>query len=471
MKRRSVKLIILLVAGLFCSVTHVGLAQTPPVVGRWEGAINLPGMNLGINVQFDRNGDSLQGTIDIPQQMAKGLRLRNVGVAGAMVHFSLEAGPAMANFAGTLAADSISGLFAQGSVKCPFILRRAAAQAAAPPPPYRTEEVHIPSGKAVLAGTLSLPSGPGPHPAVILLTGSGAQNRDEEIFGFAPFKVLADSLTLAGFAVLRCDDRGIGGSTGSYAEATTDTFAADGRAFFRFLQDRPDIRKDAIGVFGHSEGGVAATMMCSAYHDIAFAVLLAGPALGGDEIILGQIERLARAGGASDSVIAAAIAAQKRVYEAVRSDKGWEDVRAMLLTQMKENVKALTPEQRAAAGINDSVLAARVDAQVAGIASPWFKRFVTYDPAPDIAKISCPVLALYGSLDMQVPAAQNVPALEAIVRTHGRSNITIRLVDRANHLFQQAKTGQPSEYGALAKVFVPGVPSLIVAWIARVVLH
>jgi uncharacterized protein len=469
MKRLVVMLIVVLIAGLSFFATHKGFAQASPV-GRWEGAINLPGMNLGIIVQFDRNGDSLQGTIDIPQQMAKGLRLHNIGMAGAMLHFTLEAGPAVANFVGTMAADSISGLFAQGNVKCPFILKRAAAPVVIPPS-YRTEEIHIPSGNVVLAGTLSLPSGPGPHPAVILLTGSGAQNRDEEIFGFAPFKILADSLTIAGLAVLRCDDRGIGGSTGKYAEATTDTFAADGRALFQFLRDRPDIRKDAIGVFGHSEGGVATTMLCSAHHDVAFAVLLAGPAVGGDAIILGQIERLARAGGASDSAIAAATTAQKRVYDAVRSDNGWEDVRAMLFTQMKESVKALAPAQRAAAGINDSVLAARVDAQMAGIKSPWFKRFITYDPAPDIAKITCPVLALYGSLDMQVPTAQNVPALESIVRRHGMTNVTIRVIDGANHLFQQAKTGQPSEYGTLAKAFVPGVPSLIVAWIARIVLH
>jgi uncharacterized protein len=468
MKPMSALLTAVLIVVLVLTFAHQSPAQTSPV-GKWEGAIVLPGVKLGITVQFNRTGDSLRGTIDIPQQMANGLPLHNIGTAGAMIYFALKAGPSVANFVGTMAGDSISGIFSQGSVQSPFVITRVALLVA--PPPYRTEEVHVPSGKAILAGTLSLPSGPGPHPAVILLTGSGAQNRDEEIFGFAPFKILADSLTLAGCAVLRCDDRGVGSSTGTYAEATTDTFAADARALIRFLQERPDIRKDAIGMFGHSEGGVVTEMLCGAYHDIAFAVLFAGPAVRGDAIILEQVKRLSRAGGASDSVIAEAVAAQQRVFAAVRSDSGWGEVRAMLVTKMREGLKSLTPGQRAAAGLNDSVMAARVDAQMAGVRSPWFKRFVTYDPAPDIAKITCPVLALYGSLDMQVPAAQNVPVLEGIIRKNGMTNITIRLIDGANHLFQQATTGQPSEYGTLAKALVPGVPSLIVTWIVRAVLH
>lgn len=451
-------------------IVHSASSQPGPA-GRWDGAITLPGTDLGITVQLNASGDSLQGTIDIPQQMAKGLRLNNVGVAGPMVHFTLHAGPAPAYFVGTLAADSISGIFTQGNLRCPFILRRAAALPVAAAPPYRTEEVHIPSGAAVLAGTLSLPAGPGPHPAVVLLTGSGAQDRNEEIFGFAPFKILADSLTLAGFAVLRCDDRGIGGSTGRYAEATTDTFAADARAFVDLLKSRADIRRDAIGVLGHSEGGVATVMLCSASHDIAFAILLAGPAVGGDAIILGQIERLARASGATDSTIAVAKAAQNRVYDAVRANSGWDALRVQLLSDMKKSIAGMTAEQRSAAGITDSVLSVRVDAQMATIRLPWFRRFVTYDPGPDIAKISCPVLAIYGSLDMQVPEAQNRPALASIVAKNHMTNVEIRTVEGANHLFQLAKTGQPSEYATLAKSFVPGMPAMIGSWISRIVLH
>lgn len=464
--RRFLLPLILLVLPGIPGVTH---GQTDPV-GRWEGAIKLPGIDLGVIVQLDRQADSLRGTIDIPMQMAKGLRLQDVGSAGAMVHFSLKAGPGLANFVGTIAGDSISGVFSQATVRCPFILRKAAPPAAVVLP-YHAEEVSIRSGGVTLAGTFTRPEGSGPFPAIVLLTGSGAQNRDEEIFGFAPFRILADSLTLAGFAVLRCDDRGVGGSTGSYAEATTDSFAADARAQMTYLASRADIRSDAIGVLGHSEGALAAVMLGAAHHDVAFAVLLAGPAVAGADIILGQVERMARAGGASDSAVAAAIVSQKQVFAVVRADTGWDGLRAMLLATMRESAASLTPEQRASAGITDSVVAARVDAQLAAVRSPWFRRFISYDPAGDIAAITCPVLALFGSLDMQVPVGQNRPALESIVTSSGRTTIAIRTIEGANHLFQLARTGAPTEYGTLAKAFVPGLPAIISSWMSRVVHH
>jgi pimeloyl-ACP methyl ester carboxylesterase len=470
MKRQNVFLRLAVFMVMLTGLISSTRGQTTPV-GRWEGAINLPGLDLGIIVKLERQADSLHGTIDIPMQMAKGLHLQDVGYTESMVHFALKAGPGLANFVGTMAGDSISGIFTQATVRCPFRLRRAAPAQAAAPPPYKSEDVTIRSGGVSLAGTLTRPDGPGPFPAVVLLTGSGPQNRDEEIFGFSPFRILADSMTLSGFAVLRCDDRGVGGSTGTYTAATTDSFAADARAQFAFLAARQDIRRDAIGVLGHSEGALAAVMLCSAHHDVAFAVLLAGPAVSGGEIILSQVEQLTRAGGASDSVVALAIASQKQVFTVVRADSGWEGLRAMLLETMRQGILSLTAEQRASAGINDSVLAVRVDARLAAVRSPWFKRFVSYNPAADIAAITCPVLALFGSLDVQVPADQNRKALEAIVASAGKSTITIRTITGANHLFQQAKTGAPTEYGTLAKAFAPGVPAAITGWMLRIALH
>lgn len=468
--KRTVTFVLLASLMLLAGAITPVRAQSAPE-GRWEGPIRLPGLDLGVIVQLERRADSLHGTIDIPMQMAKGLKLQDVGSTGPMVHFALKAGPGLANFVGTLAGDSISGIFTQGTVRCPFVLRRAAPAAAPAPLPYHAEEVTIRSGGVSLAGTLTRPEGAGPFPAIALLTGSGAQNRDEEIFGFAPFKILADSLTLAGFVVLRCDDRGIGGSTGEYAEATTDSFAADARAQVAFLATRQEVRKDAIGVLGHSEGAVAATMLCAAHHDVAFAVLLAGPAVSGGDIILGQVERLARAGGATDSAVAAAIVSQKQVHAVVRADTGWQGLRGMLLDNMRQSAADLSPEQRASAGINDSVLAVRVDAQLAAVRSPWFRRFITYDPAADLAAITCPVLALFGSLDMQVPPDQSRPALESIVAGAHKTNVTIRTIDGANHLFQQAHTGAPSEYASLPKVFIPGLPGIISGWMTRVVHH
>jgi hypothetical protein len=217
------------IAAVLVAGGHFAQAQ-PTFTGRWEGAINLPGMNLGIIVNATRTGDSLHGTIDIPMQMAKGLQLRDMGWTGNTVRFALQAGPGLASFNGTLAGDSVAGIFTQATVRCPFILRRAAPPAVVAPPPYAVEEVTIPSAGVKLAGTLTLPPGQGPHPAVILITGSGAQTRDEEIFGFGVFRTLADHLTRNGVAVLRCDDRGVGSSTGDFAKAITDDFAVPEKA-------------------------------------------------------------------------------------------------------------------------------------------------------------------------------------------------------------------------------------------------
>ena len=437
----------------------------PSLTGRWEGAINLPGVNLGIIVNVSRTGDSLHGTIDIPMQMAKGLPLRDMAWTGAVVRFALQAGPGLASFNGALAGDSIAGTFTQATVRCPFILRRAAAPTAAAPPPYEVQEVVVPSGTLRLAGTLTHPSAPGSYPAIILITGSGAQNRDEDILGFGVFRTLADHLTRNGFAVLRCDDRGVGSSTGDFAKAVTDDFAADAQAQLQFLMQRNDIDHRAIGLLGHSEGGLAATMVAAREQNVAFVVLLAGPAVRGDKVILGQIERMVRASGVSDSTLQESLRMQERVFQSARADTGWPGVRTMLLDGMKKSLAEASAEQRAASGVNDTVLSARVDVQMGQVRSPWFHRFITYDPASDLRKLVCPVLALYGSLDWQVPPAQSRPVLEEIFASTGKKNATIRMFEGANHLFQAAGTGSPSEYGTLKKEFISGLREAISDWL------
>ena len=391
--------------------------------------------------------------------------------SGADVRFALQAGPGLAGFSGTLAGDSVAGTFTQAAIRCPFTLRRAVPPPAAAPPPYAVEEVTIASAGITLAGTLTLPKGGGPHRAAILITGSGAQTRDEDIFGFAVFRTLADHLTRNGFAVLRCDDRGVGSSTGEFARAITDDFAADALAQFRFLKERKDIDHDAIGFLGHSEGGLAATMISSKEQDVAFVILLAGPAVRGDKVISGQIERMMRSAGQPDSSVQQALRMQERIYESVRADTGWAGVREMLLGAMRQSMEGMSPEQRTASGITDSVLSSRVDAQLGQVRSPWFHRFITYDPAPDIRTIACPMLALYGSLDTQVPPAQSRPVLEQVVASSGKENVAIRTFDGANHLFQAAVTGAPTEYGTLKKEFMPGVLDGITEWLLHTIPH
>ena len=433
--------------------------------GRWEGAIKLPNVDLGILVEFTKSGDSLRGTIDIPMQMAKGLQLRDVKASGSSVRFALAAGPGVARFDGAFVGDSIAGTFTQATVNCAFSMRRAKPLPPPEPLPYKEEEVNIDGEGLTLAGTLTIPFTSGPHPAAILLTGSGPQTRDEEIFGFAVFRVLADHLTRQGFAVLRCDDRGIGKSTGDFAAATTPDFALDARAQWAFLRTRKDIVPSQIGLIGHSEGAIVAAMISRMEPAVAFTVLLAGPSVRGDSLILGQVERLARAGGAPDSVVTDALHSQERVLATVRADTGWTSLRSRLIADLRRSAERATPEQRSSFGNIDSMAAARVDVQMKQLRVPWYRRFILYDPAEDLRAMTGPVLALFGSLDMQVPPSQNLPNMERFFRESGNPNAVCKVIPGANHLFQAAKTGHPMEYGSLAKEFAAGVPETISRWI------
>lgn len=445
-------------------------AQAPPD-GRWDGAILVLGTELGISVAFTTVRDTLGATMDIPQQGAKDFPLVQVRWEAPRVHFELQGGPGLATFDGTLAGDSITGTFAQAGVTGTFRLRRAADSAGpapgpdAPPPPYREEEVTFTSGDVTLAGTLTLPEGPGRHPAVVLITGSGPQNRDEEIVGFRPFRLLADHLTRHGIAVLRYDDRGVGGSTGAVQHATSSDFAGDVLAAVALLRNRAEVRGDAIGLIGHSEGAIVGPLAATRSEDVAFLVLLAGTAVPGEAVLLEQLARIMRAGGAADSEVVRQQALQRRVFAAVRSDTGWERLRGDIEAEIRRGVERLPPEQRAAVADMDELVRSRTAQQIAGVRTPWFRAFLDYDPAEALARVAVPVLALFGERDLQVPPEQNVEPMRRALAEAGNRAVTIEIVPGVNHLFQRAETGSPSEYATLEKAFAPGVLERIAAWI------
>lgn len=303
-------------------------------------------------------------------------------------------------------------------------------------PPYSEEEVAFASGDVRLAGTLTLPSGPGRHPAVALLTGSGAQDRDEEIFGFRPFRILADHLARNGIAVLRFDDRGVGGSSGSLAETTTETLAADALAAAGLLRGHARVDPKAVGLLGHSEGGLVAALAAARSPDIAFLVLLASSGVRGDRLISSQIEALLKLSGSPQEQIATTLALQERVYRAIRSGEGWEELAKEI-----------------------------PDAQLAPARSAWFRYFIDLDPAATLRQVRKPVLAIFGELDIQVPAGPNRDATVRALEEGGNRNVTVHTIPGANHLFQKATTGSPSEYPFLVKELVPGLLDLIAGWI------
>ncbi len=458
----------LLLTALFAAaLSHTISAQQ--LEGAWKGSLSIMGQQLAIQVTFTPQGDSLAATIDIPQQAAMKLPLRGVGYAHPNIRFELPAGPTVASFEGTRSGDSISGRFSQAGYNGTFSLTPGALTADPPDdttaPPYRSEEVTFKNGDGVLAGTLTLPEGTGPHPAVVLVTGSGPQNRDEEIFGFKPFKIIADHLTRAGIAVLRYDDRGVGGSTGASPDQTTNDFAADAITAVSTLADRPDIDAARIGILGHSEGGIVAPIAATKSDRVSFIVLLAGTAWPGDTIIMSQIETLMRAGGADSTTIVRTLTTQRMLYVALRTNTGWDDVRTRMREDMLTNLDSMPAEARAMITNVDSTVDGRIEMQLSSTRTGWFRHFIDFDPATVLRAVRVPVLALFGEKDVQVPAKMNMQRMKEAFKKGGVRDFTIKVIPSANHLFQVAEKGTVDEYATLPKRFAPGVLETISGWI------
>ncbi len=446
--------------------------QTAPL-GRWDGAIVVLGSELGMSVEFTMGDSGLTATMDIPQQSAKGLPLRQVRYAAPTVHFELLGGPGLAVFEGTLAGDSITGSFTQSGVTGTFYLRPAgAAQVDEPPPaaepvPYVEEEVTFANGDVTLAGTLTIPEGVGPFPAVVLITGSGAQNRDEEIFGLRPFRWIADYLTRHGIAVLRYDDRGVGGSTGAIQAATSEDFAQDALAGVSLLATRRDIRADAIGLVGHSEGGIVAPMAAVRSPSVAFIVLLAGTAVTGEQILYAQGDRILRANGATAEQLRIQREVQEMLFRAVRTGEGWDEAQRVVEEQARAAIAQMPEAQRNAIADVDTFVKTRAQQQLIAVRLPWFRFFLDFDPTTVLEKVDVPVLALFGEKDLQVPPDVNVEPMRAALARAPTNDFTIEVIPGANHLFQEAVTGSPSEYATLKKEFVPGFLELMANWILK----
>ena len=434
-----------------------------PVAGPWSGTIDLPGVSLKMRVVFTPAGQGLTGTIDIPQQGATGLPLRDVRVDGANVRFELPTAATTAVFAGVLSEKGIAGTFTQGPATGTFSLTRAVVSAPPPPPPYREENVTFANGSVTLAGTLTLPEGAGPFPAVVLITGSGAQTRDEEVFGFKVFQVLADHLTRQGIAVLRYDDRGVGGSTGSIPQSTTADFAGDALSGLALLQARPEIARASVGLVGHSEGAVAAAIAAARSRDVAFVVLVAGTGVRGDEVLRQQARDAARALGASESQIDGIVAAHRQMTDAAIAGAGREALSDAAARLIRAQVDGLPPAQRAAVGDVDAFVQARAPAAVTSMMTPWMRFLLTFDPATALAQVTCPVLAVFGAKDIQVPPSLNRKPVEASLAKNTRTKVVE--YPTANHLFQDAITGQVAEYQVLDKAFVAGFLADLTSWI------
>lgn len=435
--------------------------------GAWQGAIKIQSVELGMLVNIQKSGDKFTGTIDIPQQNAKGLALQNISFKDNKAYFELNAGLTTAVFGDAeLAGDSIKGPFKQGPARGTFYLVRVKEEAPTPPP-YGEEEVSIKvNDQVTLAGTLTLPPDTLKHPAVVLITGSGAQDRNEEVFGFKIFQIIADSLTRHGIVVLRCDDRGFAKSTGSLDSVTTSDFAEDARAQVAYLMARPEVDAKKVGILGHSEGGLIAAMVAKENPAISFVILMAGPAVPGEDILLAQQALILKSQGVPEEKIEQAAELQKRIYTALRSPQGIDEkLEAEIRKELIAEIKAMPPKERKQFGNANKFVDKQMDAQIKVLESPWFRFFLDYDPRQDLSKISARTLAFYGKYDLQVPAEMDSAALAETFNAAGKTNYTIKVCCQANHLFQSAITGAISEYSTLPKEFTPCFLPAVINWV------
>ncbi|WP_026464987.1 alpha/beta hydrolase family protein [Adhaeribacter aquaticus] len=330
---------------------------------------------------------------------------------------------------------------------------------------YHNEEVRFQNAKAniTLAGTLTLPSKAGNYPAVILITGSGAQNRDAEFFGHKPFLVISDYLTKHGIAVLRYDDRGFGQSSGDFISATPLDFASDVESAISYLKTRKEINKNKIGLIGHSEGGIVAPIVASNSKDVSFIVLLAGLGIQGKKALLQQSELTLKTSGASESEIQNTKEINAGIAEIFAKHQTTEVLKADLNEFIQKNIKEI-PTYIKPTGITKEEFIAK---QIEFISLPAYQFIWNYEPALTLEKVSCPVLALNGEKDLQVLPKENLEAINNALKNGNNKNVTIKVLPNLNHFFQESKTGSPYEYATIEQTFSPTALGEILNWVSE----
>ncbi len=437
------------------------------IVGQWNGFLKLPGNELQVvfNVVKDAQG-GYSSTMDSPDQGVNGIPVTKTSFIDNVIIFEINA--MSLKYTGTLEGKEIFGTFSQGGQEFSLNLDRTKVKKAElhrpqepkAPFPYSSEDVKFTNSKdkVTLAGTLTLPEGKGKFPVVVLITGSGPQNRDEEIMGHKPFWVIADYLTRNGIAVLRYDDRGIGQSTGNFDEANSADFSNDVEAAVEYLKTRKDIHRSQIGLIGHSEGGMIAPMVSIRNKDVAFMVLLAGTGVKGSEILLSQQRTIFKASGLKDDEIKKRTSTTAALFDIISTSESNH-----LDRDLSDYIEKLVALQGGEA--QDMSTREYIEMQLQEISTPWMCYFIKHDPAEVLSKVKIPVLALNGGKDIQVQADLNLPAIQKALASAGNKKVAIKEYPNLNHLFQESKTGFPDEYFKIEQTFSPEVLKDMTTWI------
>ncbi len=426
------------------------------IAGKWYGTLNIPGNNLPIEINISKTEKGFISTMDSPKQKAFNIPVPTTTFENNVLKFEIPAGKIQ--YEGIINNEAkIIGFFTQNGQKMKLDFSKTASeevvlkrpQEPVKPYPYYSEEVTFENKKdgITLAGTLTLPSKEGKFPVVVLISGSGGQNRDEEILGHKPFLVISDYLTKNGFAVLRYDDRGIASSKGNYATATTLDFSYDTEAAVTYLLTRKEINKKKIGLIGHSEGGVIAPMVASRNKNINFIVLLAGTGLRGDKLLLLQQELIAKSQGMTDLEIKKNKDLNTKIFNLIIKSSDDEKLKNDTTTLLKENPQDNLPE-----GMTKEQY---IEFALNQYTTIWTKYFIKLDPSVALQKVKCPVLAINGSKDLQVPSRENLEIIKNSLIKGKNKQITITEIPNLNHLFQETTTGSVSEYEKNEQTFSP----------------
>ncbi len=430
-------------------------------------------LTIVFNLQKDAEG-KYTATMDSPDQGAKGIPTESVTIKEDSILIKVPS--IMGSYEGKIFTDSmkIDGKWKQSGMSLDLTIYKVEKLEEAKRPqepkepfPYKVEEVSFENktDDVTLAGTLTLPEKGENFPTVILISGSGGQNRDEELMGHKPFLVIADYLTRNGFAVLRYDDRGIAKSTGNFSAATTEDFTRDALSALDFLKIREEIDHSKIGMIGHSEGGIIAPKAAVQSKDVAFIILMAGPGIPGDSILYLQSELIQRAQGVDESEIQKSSETQHKIFNAIKETDDSAELKTKIEHILQEEYSLLSEEEKSKMGDPKIYL----DMQIKTVTSPWFKYFVKYDPAPTLEKVKCPVLAINGEKDLQVPPKENLSAIENALKKGRNKNYEIKELPGLNHLFQTSKTGSVTEYGQIEETISPIALETMLSWLKKVV--
>jgi pimeloyl-ACP methyl ester carboxylesterase len=467
-----------IIFALLVSVAFAGVNAQNPFAGDWSGKLEV-GVSMRLVLHI-KDSTGIHATMDSPDQKAFGFKADNTIITGdsIKIFFNRIGGKYVAVIELKGDEPKLNGTWYQGGMQFPLSMERGVAPALqrpqTPKPPfnYAVEDVvYTNADKSVtLGGTITRPTATGKYPAIILITGSGQQDRDETILSHKPFWVIADHLTKNGFAVLRVDDRGMGKSKGELENVTSQDFANDVITSINYLKTRSDIDLKKIGLIGHSEGGMIAPMVAAKTKDVAFMVLLAGPAVRGDEVINEQRVAIMKASGTDSVVVREIDAIGRKIMGIVMDSKTKDEALLKAESATRQWASAARSDSKAVLNItSDDKIKTYVSQSINQLYVPWFRYFLQYDPAPALERSKCQVLAMYGEKDIQVIPSQNSEPMKRIL-SKSRKAGEFRVVEMKglNHLFQKCNSCSLAEYGELTETFSEEALRVITDWLKLV---